>query len=121
MNNVIGKTMLRTPTLFSVSKRISQQLFSPCLCHIRTIRSSGRQNANSGNPDALRPSPYDNGIFRSNAEKLIGAVPVIEVDGITAVCDGGGGALGHPIEYIQLNLGTSEPAVCKYCGLRYKK
>lgn len=28
---------------------------------------------------------YDNGIFRSNAEALINAVPVIEVNGITAV------------------------------------
>ena len=56
--------MLRTPTsLFSVSKRISQQLFSPCLCHIRTIRSSSRQNANSGNPDALRPSPVTTRIY----------------------------------------------------------
>ena len=26
-------------------------------------------------------------------------------------------ALGHPIEFICLDL--KEPAVCKYCGLRY--
>jgi len=28
---------------------------------------------------------------------------VIEVEGMVAVCDGGGGALGHPKEYIELN------------------
>ena len=36
------------------------------------------------------------------------------------VCDGGGGALGHPIEYIQLNKISDEPAICKYCGLRFQ-
>mmetsp|Transcript_10106 Transcript_10106/g.17781 ORF Transcript_10106/g.17781 Transcript_10106/m.17781 type:complete len:124 (-) Transcript_10106:33-404(-) len=64
---------------------------------------------------------YDN-VHRSNAEELIAKVPVIEVDTDVAVCDGGGGSLGHPLEYIQLN--TSDPTipeVCKYCGLRYRK
>lgn len=28
---------------------------------------------------------------------------MIEVEGMVAVCDGGGGALGHPKEYIELN------------------
>jgi NADH dehydrogenase (ubiquinone) Fe-S protein 6 len=63
---------------------------------------------------------YTEGLHRSNAEKLINAVPVIAVDSNIAICDGGGGALGHPIEYIQLNLVSDEPAICKYCGLRYK-
>ena len=59
-------------------------------------------------------------LHRSNAEKLIAKVPVIKVDGHVAVCDGGGGALGHPIEFIQLDNVKDEPAVCKYCGLRYE-
>mmetsp|Transcript_7456 Transcript_7456/g.6687 ORF Transcript_7456/g.6687 Transcript_7456/m.6687 type:complete len:122 (-) Transcript_7456:26-391(-) len=63
--------------------------------------------------------PYEHGRFRSNAEELISKVPVIEVDGHVAVCDGGGGALGHPIEYIQLNTIADQPQPCKYCGLRY--
>lgn len=41
-------------------------------------------------------------------------------EGHVAVCDGGSGVLGHPIEYIQLDTVSNEPAVCKYCGLRYK-
>ena len=32
-------------------------------------------------------------------------------------CDGGGGALGHPKVYI--NLDGGEPVACIYCGLRY--
>ena len=32
-------------------------------------------------------------------------------------CDGGNGALGHPVEYITLERGAE--AVCKYCGRHY--
>lgn len=32
-------------------------------------------------------------------------------------CDGGGGALGHPVEYMTLEKGGE--VVCKYCGRRY--
>lgn len=40
---------------------------------------------------------YKLGKHRSNALELIQKVPPIEVDGDIAVCDGGGGALGHPL------------------------
>jgi NADH dehydrogenase (ubiquinone) Fe-S protein 6 len=63
----------------------------------------------------------DYGLFRSDSEAQIAKVAVIEVKGNTAICDGGGGALGHPIEYIQLNTVKNEPQVCKYCGLRFIK
>lgn len=62
---------------------------------------------------------YEHGVHRSNAEELVNKVPVIEVDGLVAVCDGGGGALGHPLEYIQLHLANKKVNVCKYCGLRF--
>jgi uncharacterized Zn-finger protein len=53
--------------------------------------------------------------------EYIASIPPIEVDGNTAVCDGGGiPALGHPIEYIQLNkVDANAPETCKYCGLRF--
>ena len=63
---------------------------------------------------------YENGKWRSNAQTLINQIPVIEVDGHVAICDGGGGALGHPTEFIQLDHVYKAPAVCKYCGLRFK-
>jgi uncharacterized Zn-finger protein len=34
-----------------------------------------------------------------------------------AVCDGGNGPLGHPVEYLTLEKGGQ--TVCKYCGRRY--
>ena len=63
---------------------------------------------------------YKNGKFRSDAEINIKKIAPIEVEGHLAVCEGGGGSLGHPIEYIQLdNVNTNEPVACMYCGLRY--
>ncbi|ETV96819.1 hypothetical protein H310_10110 [Aphanomyces invadans] len=63
----------------------------------------------------------DTNRHRSDAEILIAQVPVVEVDSDVAVCDGGGGALGHPLEYIALNTVSDKPQTCKYCGLRYKQ
>ncbi len=80
---------------------------------VGTMRYSGFRAFSAG-------PQYKDGIHRSNAEKLINEVPVIEVEGHVAVCDGGSGALGHPIEYIQLDTISNEPQICKYCGLRYK-
>ena len=58
---------------------------------------------------------------RSNAEAMVNALPVILVQSTTALCDGGGGATGHPVEYMRLDKREgASPAVCKYCGLRYK-
>ena len=63
-------------------------------------------------------SEFKLGKHRSNALELIEKVPIVEVEGEMASCDGGGGALGHPLEYISLE----RPNVverCKYCGLRF--
>merc|ERR1711865_1039264 len=59
-------------------------------------------------------------VFRSDAEARIAAVPIIMVDGDMAYCDGGGGARGHPVENIQLNLKHGGSNYCKYCGLRFE-
>eukprot|EP00555_Chaetoceros_dichaeta_P003290 CAMPEP_0198251016 /NCGR_PEP_ID=MMETSP1447-20131203/1992_1 /TAXON_ID=420782 /ORGANISM="Chaetoceros dichaeta, Strain CCMP1751" /LENGTH=158 /DNA_ID=CAMNT_0043935947 /DNA_START=95 /DNA_END=571 /DNA_ORIENTATION=+ len=72
-------------------------------------------------------SPYTLGKHRSNALSLLQKQEVIEVEGDMAVCDGGGGALGHPLEYIKLgarqDIGEGSEAEgirCLYCGLRYR-
>jgi NADH dehydrogenase (ubiquinone) Fe-S protein 6 len=63
---------------------------------------------------------YKFGEHRSNAEQLIKKIPVIYVPAKVAVCDGGGGALGHPLQYIQVQgMKPGEFNSCKYCGLRY--
>ena len=58
----------------------------------------------------------------SNAEAMIKSFteePIV-VDAHVAVCDGGGGALGHPIEFLQLNrVNEKTPETCTYCGLKF--
>jgi len=41
----------------------------------------------------------------------------IHVDDETVGCDGGGGALGHPLVYLPLS--AEGQADCPYCGRRY--
>eukprot|EP00924_Labyrinthula_sp_SR-Ha-C_P006806 snap_masked-scaffold_8-processed-gene-1.16-mRNA-1 protein AED:0.06 eAED:0.06 QI:0/-1/0/1/-1/1/1/0/100 len=68
----------------------------------------------------INSTGYTGKKHRSNAEELIAKFPVVEVDANVAVCDGGGGNLGHPVEYIQLNtVKIGKASVCKYCGIRY--
>ncbi|XP_065065357.1 NADH dehydrogenase [ubiquinone] iron-sulfur protein 6, mitochondrial-like [Rhopilema esculentum] len=53
------------------------------------------------------------------SQTLINEVPPIEVNQRVVSCDGGGGALGHPKVYI--NLDQDGPHACGYCGLRFEK
>ena len=48
---------------------------------------------------------------------LVDDVEVYIVDEMDVVCDGGGGTLGHPLEYMTLAPGLK--IVCPYCGRRY--
>jgi len=48
---------------------------------------------------------------------MIAKVPPIEVHARNVWCEGGGGALGHPKIYI--NLDRNKPVSCGYCGLRF--
>ena len=45
------------------------------------------------------------------------AEELIEVKTATVGCDGGGGALGHPMVY--LKIGASGAITCPYCSRRY--
>lgn len=66
------------------------------------------------NPAAVRAK------WGSNAMDLVQSAAPIKVSGPVAICDGGGGPLGHPIEYIQVKRADADyPAVCKYCGQKF--
>ncbi|KAI6133057.1 ubiquinone oxidoreductase 20 kd subunit [Pisolithus croceorrhizus] len=62
----------------------------------------------------LQPNPL-------SALELIANEPVRIVQGRRAVCDGGGGPLGHPKIFI--NLDKPGPHACGYCcsGLRFEQ
>ncbi|ORY06704.1 hypothetical protein K493DRAFT_403925 [Basidiobolus meristosporus CBS 931.73] len=54
------------------------------------------------------------------AIELIHEVPIKFVQQRKVACNGGGGALGHPKVYINLD-DTGKPVYCEYCGLRYQQ
>ena len=45
-------------------------------------------------------------------------VEIVEVEDTTVVCNGGGGALGHPRVF--LAMGDEGHIDCPYCGCRFK-
>ena len=45
---------------------------------------------------------------------MLDTIEVFYVDGDSAVCDGGSGALGHPRVYLAID--KSGRAICPYCG-----
>jgi uncharacterized Zn-finger protein len=49
--------------------------------------------------------------------ELIEEIEEIYVDSKTAVCDGGGGALGHPRVYLAID--QSGQVECPYCSRRF--
>ncbi|KAF8807400.1 hypothetical protein BYT27DRAFT_7189485 [Phlegmacium glaucopus] len=60
----------------------------------------------------IQPNPL-------SAMDLIAKEPIRLVHGRKAVCDGGGGPLGHPKIYI--NLDQPGPRACGYCGIRFEQ
>ncbi|KMS93614.1 hypothetical protein BVRB_029700, partial [Beta vulgaris subsp. vulgaris] len=108
------------PTMRGIRSTTICRLLPSCrpLISSRAIRfvtndssNSGAGRKLSGEDQRLRPKP---------AIDLIDQVPPVKVKAYVAVCDGGGGPLGHPVEYIMLD--TREPnkiETCKYCGARF--
>ncbi|KIM85194.1 hypothetical protein PILCRDRAFT_817192 [Piloderma croceum F 1598] len=60
----------------------------------------------------LQPQPL-------SAMEMINAEPIRIVHGRKAVCDGGGGPLGHPKIFINLDKPGARP--CGYGGLRFEQ
>jgi len=60
----------------------------------------------------LQPQPL-------SAMEMINAEPIRMVHGRKAVCDGGGGPLGHPKIFINLDKPGARP--CGYCGIRFEQ
>ncbi|XP_073319688.1 NADH dehydrogenase [ubiquinone] iron-sulfur protein 6, mitochondrial [Pagrus major] len=54
------------------------------------------------------------------AIKLVAEEPVTDIGARVVSCDGGGGALGHPKVYINLDKDT-KVGTCGYCGLQFKQ
>jgi len=78
----------------------------------RTRPSAGSSPRFEQTAMELQPNPL-------SAMEMIANEPIRLVHGRKAVCDGGGGPLGHPKIYI--NLDQPGPRPCGYCGLRFEQ
>jgi uncharacterized Zn-finger protein len=58
----------------------------------------------------MQPSPAQNPVFVDPPE-------VISVESTRVACDGGGGALGHPLVFME--MGDSDFVECGYCDRRF--
>eukprot|EP01117_Protostelium_nocturnum_P000719 TRINITY_DN1086_c0_g1_i3.p1 TRINITY_DN1086_c0_g1~~TRINITY_DN1086_c0_g1_i3.p1 ORF type:complete len:178 (+),score=46.49 TRINITY_DN1086_c0_g1_i3:87-620(+) len=85
----------------------------------KVYKRAGRTIIDTGGHIIRDDSPDVAGFGERDPMKLISEVPVIEVAGRKAICDGGHGALGHPRVFI--NLDNGKPNVCGYCGIRFQK
>uniref|UniRef100_UPI0037E8068F NADH dehydrogenase [ubiquinone] iron-sulfur protein 6, mitochondrial n=1 Tax=Semicossyphus pulcher TaxID=241346 RepID=UPI0037E8068F len=59
-------------------------------------------------------------VNKNFAIKLVAEEPVTDIGARVVSCDGGGGALGHPKVYINLDKDT-KVGTCGYCGLQFKQ
>ncbi|KAK0153558.1 NADH dehydrogenase [ubiquinone] iron-sulfur protein 6, mitochondrial [Merluccius polli] len=59
-------------------------------------------------------------VNKNFAIKLVAEEPVTDIHARVVSCDGGGGALGHPKVYINLDKDT-RVGTCGYCGLQFKQ
>merc|ERR1712189_74945 len=59
-------------------------------------------------------------VNKNFAIKLVAEEPVTDIEARVVSCDGGGGALGHPKVYINLEKDT-KVGTCGYCGLQFKQ
>lgn len=100
--------------------------YAPLLRHSQPQRALSTRRTKLHQPLGTVPAGTDAAAVRdkfgSNAMDLIQAADTVEVDGAVAVCDGGGGALGHPLEYIKILVADGAdagPQICKYCGTKF--
>nr|CAH8876030.1 unnamed protein product [Trichobilharzia regenti] len=75
------------------------------------------QTFSKNDPSVMRFNASSKLVNKQFAEKLIAEVPPIASKEHIVSCDGGGGALGHPKVYI--NLDQPGNHACGYCGLRF--
>nr|XP_014333229.1 PREDICTED: NADH dehydrogenase [ubiquinone] iron-sulfur protein 6, mitochondrial [Bos mutus] len=101
-----------------------------------SARGPVAQQPSPGLPRPTHPScfqVYDDGDYRkvrfvgrqkevneNFAIDLIAEQPVSQVGSRVISCDGGGGALGHPRVYINLDKET-KTGTCGYCGLQFRQ
>uniref|UniRef100_A0A6P8QED9 NADH dehydrogenase [ubiquinone] iron-sulfur protein 6, mitochondrial n=1 Tax=Geotrypetes seraphini TaxID=260995 RepID=A0A6P8QED9_GEOSA len=89
-------------------------------CEWRYFGAAVRKNSGAPVSESGEKVTHTGQINEQFAINLIAEQPVTEVSSRVISCDGGGGALGHPKVYINLDK-DSKTGTCGYCGLRFKQ
>eukprot|EP01104_Vermistella_antarctica_P020686 TRINITY_DN8968_c0_g1_i1.p1 TRINITY_DN8968_c0_g1~~TRINITY_DN8968_c0_g1_i1.p1 ORF type:complete len:138 (-),score=25.94 TRINITY_DN8968_c0_g1_i1:38-451(-) len=109
---------LLTRSLRTASSRPSFLSASPS-SSVSSVVISHRMKSTSSDTKA-KALYQENTLFQpESAQDLINEVPPIEIAANSVQCDGGGGALGHPRVFINLDKGGAHS--CGYCGLRFTR
>ncbi|TEB35056.1 NADH:ubiquinone oxidoreductase kDa subunit [Coprinellus micaceus] len=87
--------------------------------HVGTWSTSQRPRPLAGSSPRFEQTDMDFQPQPLSAMEMIAQEPIRLVQGRKAVCDGGGGPLGHPKVYI--NLDKPEPRPCGYVGIRFQQ
>ncbi|XP_003462156.2 NADH dehydrogenase [ubiquinone] iron-sulfur protein 6, mitochondrial isoform X1 [Cavia porcellus] len=123
-----------TPARSGVTGKMAAAVtFRRLLVLPRAVRAFGVRVSPTGEKITHTGQAYDNKDYRkirfvgrqkevneNFAIDLIAEQPVSKVGQRVIACDGGGGALGHPKVYINLDKET-KMGTCGYCGLQFKQ
>ncbi|TRY71169.1 hypothetical protein TCAL_02370 [Tigriopus californicus] len=113
---LLGRTLGRARTLAHPSIRP--------LSVSASVEAVARDSVHTGqrfDPDDFRNVRFANRPKEVNPQWAIDLVqeePIRMTDQAIVSCDGGGGALGHPRVYI--NVEDGQPHACIYCGIRFQ-
>ncbi|XP_002734872.1 NADH dehydrogenase [ubiquinone] iron-sulfur protein 6, mitochondrial-like [Saccoglossus kowalevskii] len=110
----------RGPSISRQFLNIARPIATCSRCYVQdnTVTHTG-QVFDKSDYRQVRYSQAQKEVNQKFAINLIDDVPPKVIAGRHVYCDGGGGALGHPKVYI--NLDPPGAHSCGYCGLRFTK
>jgi len=119
LSSKLGHSPLRQASICQATpSQAAIRPFSLSTTHLDQVTHTGQQfSENDQRSVRFAVTGLEKHVNNQWAIDLIAAVPPKVVSTRVVSCDGGGGALGHPKVYI--NLDKSGPQSCPYCGLRF--
>ncbi|XP_051527492.1 NADH dehydrogenase [ubiquinone] iron-sulfur protein 6, mitochondrial-like [Myxocyprinus asiaticus] len=115
----LGKNTRTLLNVLKVSAVSSQQYSVPVSNYGEKITHTG-QVYDENDTRRARFTGRQKEVNENFAINLVAEEPVTHVESSVVSCDGGGGALGHPKVYINLDKDT-KVGTCGYCGLQFKQ
>nr|CAG4642254.1 EOG090X0NBY [Eurycercus lamellatus] len=107
---------------FKYSPKCLEASFSTSTCSNNSSQDVATHTGQQWDENDRRLVRFENAPKQINSRfaiDLIAQVPPKKVESRIVACNGGGGPLGHPKVYI--NLDKPGNHICGYCGLRFVK